>query len=422
MKRAIRHLIIGKDTYIESANEFKQVMLSGHYALIGLVVLVIYSVLDLLQGTKDTTIVFSIAFLLIASTLVLHRYGQHCLANYILFPSFNLVVFLIGTSEDLVTGTSIFFLPIALGASAVFNYQQRKIAYAFNAFSFILFSLTLLQGFSILPFRNYTPADIHFIQLLNLATVFPVSFMAIHLLNRLSHYHAGKLIQSNKQLEKLNQELDRFVYSTSHDLRAPLLSILGLLKLAETSTESETTKYHRLMHERAQNLDKFIKDITDYSRNNRLQVVHEPVKPAQLANDIWEALRYSEDAIGIEFINDISEDLIVMNDSTRLRVVLSNLISNAIRYHDQRKENKYIRVSHQLTSSSFSLHIQDNGQGIAPEFQTKIFDMFFRGNESSQGSGLGLYIVKETLAKLSASIALCSTPRQGSTFSITLPV
>jgi signal transduction histidine kinase len=102
-------------------------------------------------------------------------------------------------------------------------------------------------------------------------------------------------------------------------------------------------------------------------------------------------------------------------------VVLSNLIANAIRYHDHRKEKRYIKVYHHITSSSFSLHVEDNGQGISPEIHTKIFDMFYRGNESSQGSGLGLYIVKETLAKLSGTIQLCSTPRQGSTFSISMP-
>lgn len=121
-------------------------------------------------------------------------------------------------------------------------------------------------------------------------------------------------------------------------------------------------------------------------------------------------------------IASIAEELTVMNDGTRLRVVMSNLVANAIRYHDTRKEKRYIRVHHHLTAASFSVHVEDNGQGIAPEYQTKIFEMFFRGNESSQGSGLGLYIVKETLAKLSATIALTSAPKQGSTFSVTIPI
>jgi signal transduction histidine kinase len=125
--------------------------------------------------------------------------------------------------------------------------------------------------------------------------------------------------------------------------------------------------------------------------------------------------------LGIEFINEIPEDFCFTNDNARLRVILSNLIANAIRYHDQRKEFRFIRVSVEQSLNTLSIKVQDNGQGISSEYQTKIFDMFFRGNESSQGSGLGLYIVKETLAKLSASIVLSSEPKEGSTFSINLP-
>ncbi len=422
MKKAIRNLIIGRDVYIESGNEYKQVMLSGQYAIISILVLISYALLDIFSGIMVTSWFFGGASVIIASTLVLHRKRLHCLANYILFPTFNLIVFLIASSENSVTGTCLFFLPVALGSAAVFNYSKRKIAFAFAMLSFLLCALAITTDNSILPFRNYSVSEIELIQKLNLMFVFPVSVLAVYLLIRLSHYNTKQLVKANKQLAKLNEELDRFVYSTSHDLRAPLLSVLGLLKLAESAEETEIKKYHHMMHDRVQNLDKFIKDITDYSRNNRLQVVQEPVQLTLLANEIWESLRYSADAHDIQFINDIAEEAIVINDGARLRVVLSNLIANAIRYHDHRKENRFIRVSHQLTAASFSVQVEDNGQGIAPELQTKIFEMFFRGNESSQGSGLGLYIVKETLAKLSATIGLDSAPRQGSKFFITVPI
>lgn len=200
------------------------------------------------------------------------------------------------------------------------------------------------------------------------------------------------------------------------------MSVKGLLHLLDIAKAGEQVRYKGLMHERIDNLDKFIKDITEYSRNNRLQVACESVNVYNLAEEIWESLRYGSEANGIEFKNEVPIDLVVMNDGRRMRVVLANLISNAIRYHDPRKDDKYIRLYHKAVSSSFTLHIEDNGQGIAPELQTKIFDMFFRGNESSQGSGLGLFIVRETVAKLSGSIELDSVVREGSTFSITLPI
>ena len=140
-----------------------------------------------------------------------------------------------------------------------------------------------------------------------------------------------------------------------------------------------------------------------------------------MANEIWESLRYTLGAEDINFVITFSKDFEVETDANRMQTILSNLISNAIRYHDHRKENKFIQLSCQQREESFSLHIEDNGQGIDPQYQKRVFDMFFRANENSQGSGLGLYIVKETIDKLSGSIQLQSVPREGSTFTIKFP-
>ncbi len=423
MKRAIRNLIIGKGVYIESRNEFRQIMLSGQYALISIAVIIFYLILDLSNWPiiPQTTYLYFGALALIVISLVLHRFQRHCTANYFLFPTFNILLYLIVSSENLTTGAFVFFIPASLGSFAVFNYSQRRIAIAFALFSFSLFALAMVGDFSILTFRTYSEAYIRMNQLINFSLAFPISIMAVYLLISLNHDNANNLLKSNKQLEKLNQELDRFVYSTSHDLRAPLLSVQGLLRLMEVSSIEERSRYQQMIQSRLLSLDKFIHDITDYSRNNRLEIVRENVNLSSLALDIWDSLKYSSDAQGIEFVNELPADLIVNNDGSRIRIVISNLVANAIRYHDHRKEKKFIRVYHHLTKTSFSLHIQDNGQGISPEYQTKIFDMFFRGNESSQGSGLGLYIVKETLEKLSGNIQLTSTLRQGSTFSVSMP-
>lgn len=140
-----------------------------------------------------------------------------------------------------------------------------------------------------------------------------------------------------------------------------------------------------------------------------------------MATEIWESLKFSPEADRINFHIDIAHDAFVMSDKNRLRVIMGNLISNAIRYHDERKDEKFIRLNHQMNGKVFYLKVQDNGQGIAPEYHTKIYDMFYRGNEQSKGSGLGLYIVKEALVKLSGSIHLESSPGIGSTFTIKLP-
>ena len=423
MKKAIRNLIIGKSTYIESWSEYRQVMLSGQFTLLSMVVISVYLILDISCGVYDVLPVYIAALGLLSATLYLHRVGDHCTANYFLFPTLNLLVFLLASSESNATGAFVYFIPVAIGAFAVFNYTQRNFALAFGIFSFLLFAISFGTDFTLLPFRNYSEDAIQMNIAINFSFAFPSTLIAVYLMISINHQYGKELRESNRMLQKVNEELDRFVYSTSHDLRAPLASVSGLINLAMNNPKADDVRnYLGMMNTRIKSLDNFIKDITDYSRNNRLKIAHDSVNIHQLANEVWDSLRFSQEADGIAFINELPETLIIENDSRRLRVVFTNLLSNAIRYHDPRKEQRYIRLYHQFTPTSFSLHIEDNGQGIAPEIQKRVFDMFYRGNESSQGSGLGLYIVKETVSKLSGSVQLQSVPRQGSTFTFTLPI
>ncbi len=422
MKKTIRDLIIGENSYIESWTEYRQVILSGQYALIAIALGIVYLTIDLAWGIYQTIPVYLFAIGFLVITLYLHRKGDHCTANYFLFPSLNVVVYLFAASESPDTGASLLFIPVALGAFAVFNYNQRIIAINFAALTYALFMAAYVGDFSILPKRIYTEEELLVNFLINFAIALPTSILAIYLLISLNHRNARELVNSNKLLTKSNEELDRFVYSTSHDLRAPLASVLGLINISNnTENMEEIKRYLGMMKQRVNSLDGFIKDITDYSRNNRLQITSSRVNLHYLASEIWESLRYTSGAEDITFTSSIPQDFEVETDSARLQTVLSNLLSNAIRYHDQRKENKFIQLSCQQTGQSFSLHIEDNGQGIDPQYQKRIFEMFFRANESSQGSGLGLYIVKETINKLSGTIQLQSVPRVGSTFTLKFP-
>ncbi len=422
MKKTIRDLIIGKNSYIESWTEYRQVILSGQIALIAIALCALYLSIDLSWGIYKTAPIYLFAIGFLVITLYLHRKGDHCTANYFLFPTLNLIVYLLAASESPDTGASLLFIPVALGAFAVFNYKQRIIAVNFAGVTYILFIAAYLGDFSILPKRIYSEDELLVNLLINFAVALPSSILAIYLLISLNHRNARDLVNTNKMLTKSNQELDRFVYSTSHDLRAPLASVLGLITLSDrTENMEEVKRYLGMMKQRMNSLDSFINDITDYSRNNRLHINSSKVNLHSLASEIWESLRYTTGAEDITFTINFSEDFEVETDPTRLQTVLSNLISNAIRYHDQRKENKFIQLSCHQMEQSFSLHIEDNGQGIDPQYQKRIFDMFFRANESSQGSGLGLYIVKETITQLSGTIQLQSVPRMGSTFTINLP-
>lgn len=423
-KKAIRNLIIGESNYIESRGQYKRAMLSGQFSLLAMVVLILYLSVEIMMGRSNTPIfvVYLTPMIFLAGSIYYHRKGNHCTANYFLLPTINIVVYLIASSESPNSGAFIFFLLTSMASFVVFDYTMRLWSILFAVFTYTLFVFAYFVDFSILPKRDYSQDELLLSVIINFTIGLPTGAMMVYLLISLNYYNDMQLVQNNKLLMKANNELDRFVYSTSHDLRAPLSSVLGLINIAENSKDpSETKQYLNMMRQRVGSLDKFIKDITDYSRNNRLHIGKENIKLVSLVSEVWETLQYSAEARNIHFQMEIPEDMEVLSDRSRLTVILSNLISNAIRYHDHQKEERFIRLRVLMNGYGFYLKVEDNGQGISPEYHQRIFDMFYRANEQSQGSGLGLYIVKETLDKLSGSIHLESSLGIGSTFTVRLP-
>lgn len=231
-----------------------------------------------------------------------------------------------------------------------------------------------------------------------------------------------QLEKQNEELKKTNAELDRFVYSSSHDLRAPLASVLGLINIALLeNTPTEKDVYIRLMETSINRLDRFIQDIISYSRNSRMEVALDPIDFAQLTEDTITNLSYIDDVNTIQFESTFDSNVPFVSDHRRLSVIFSNLIGNAIRYRSRSVEQSYIHVEVSTHPEYAQIHIKDNGIGIAPEHQSKIFDMFFKASNEKHGSGIGLYIVKETVNVLNGSITVESKTRVGTTFTLRIP-
>ncbi len=232
---------------------------------------------------------------------------------------------------------------------------------------------------------------------------------------------AAELSLSNKELLKTNIELDRFVYSVSHDLRSPLTSILGLISfIEEDSREPDTLEQIKMIRTSINRLDGFIKNILSYSQNNRtgLETVKIPIKKA--INEIIDSVRNVKEAKGISFQIDIDEEKPFYSDWQRFNTILENLIFNAIKYHTNEVSGRYLKLTGTSDLDELNLSISDNGMGIAAEYHDKIFDMFYRLPGTTAGSGFGLYIVKETLEKLHGTIEIQSEKGVGTTFIITL--
>ncbi len=232
-----------------------------------------------------------------------------------------------------------------------------------------------------------------------------------------------KLKSRNSELMKSNMELDRFVYSVSHDLRAPLSSMLGVIGISEEETEEQSTKEHLMMLKASiKKLDLSIQDILDYSRNSRLEISKERINLKELLSDITDNLKCQTESKSKVRINvEMDESRPLISDKNRLNIILNNLISNAITYQDPAKKDPLVDIKVDMSDTETNIVVKDNGIGISKDLQEKIFDMFFRGSENSDGSGLGLYIVKESVEKLNGTIKVNSVPGVGSEFRVLIP-
>lgn len=226
-----------------------------------------------------------------------------------------------------------------------------------------------------------------------------------------------------EKLAKANKELDRFVYSVSHDLRAPMTTLLGLLNIAENEQNMDALRHYQvLMRNSLKRMDHFISNLVSYSSSNRMENNPEPVCLKTLTEEISSNLRHLPHAFSIDFITEFDTDAPFFSDLHKVKIILSNLLSNAILFHNLKQEKPYIRLQSRRKASGICLTVQDNGQGIDPEFHNKIFGMFFRGNKNATGNGLGLYIVKETVEKLGGRLSFSSVLNEGTTFTIELPL
>jgi signal transduction histidine kinase len=232
------------------------------------------------------------------------------------------------------------------------------------------------------------------------------------------------LLRSNEELKKSNKELDGFVYSVSHDLRAPLSSMLGVIGLCEMGNpDAFMEKNISLLKSSIQKLDGFIMDILDYSRNSRLEINRQEIHFNDLLTDISDNLKFmgTGDQRKVDIRVTVRNGVAFHSDQSRLSIILNNLISNSIRYQNPEVSDPFVEIRVEVSETAANILVRDNGIGIGKENQEKVFNMFYRVSNKSIGSGLGLYIVKETVEKLNGVIKLSSEPGKGTDFIIRLP-
>ena len=226
----------------------------------------------------------------------------------------------------------------------------------------------------------------------------------------------------NRELQKVNSELDKFVYSASHDLRAPLASVLGIINIARIDKDhANQGNYLGLIEKSIKKLDGFINDIINFSRNARLEITSQEIDFEKIINEVFDDLKYLDENGRISRHVSAVGTGKFFTDPLRVKIILSNLISNAFKYHNINGRNPFIEVKIKYDTHVAIIKVIDNGQGIAEQHVESIFKMFYRASENSKGSGIGLYIVKETVDKIKGKIEVSSTVGEGTEFEIILP-
>ncbi|MFA6277153.1 MAG: hybrid sensor histidine kinase/response regulator [Pedobacter sp.] len=233
--------------------------------------------------------------------------------------------------------------------------------------------------------------------------------------------YKAKIDLRNKiaELEKTNDELNRFIYSISHELRAPLVSVIGIVGLVKMEgLYNSSGEYWSLIETCSNKLDYYIQKTLQYYKNNKTVADKSPVDFNKLISELIDVYSYTDK--DTRFTVNIDQQVEFKGDLFRIEVILGNLISNAIKYQKVTELNKKVNIDVEVSKEFAQISISDNGMGILNEHLEKIFTQFFK-SKVHHGSGLGLFIVKEALNKIEGRISVSSDVDHGTTFKITIP-
>lgn len=235
-------------------------------------------------------------------------------------------------------------------------------------------------------------------------------------------HHERVAEESKMMLEKLQAELDRFIYSASHDLRAPISSMMGMIHLMKINpSTNDLLDNLNMIDQSLIKLDKVIEKLVSFSENSNGPLQSSQIDFVVLEENLRVSLRDHEHFEKIEFTFVRNGDQVFFSDPHRLQLILYHLIKNCYDFADLRKSMPTVTVTVHTQSDKLVVEIFDNGIGILRNQLGKVFTLFYRASEQSKGSGIGLFLVREAVIKLAGTVEIRSEYGVGTSVTMMIP-
>ncbi|RRN76900.1 sensor histidine kinase, partial [Pseudoxanthomonas sp. SGD-10] len=236
-------------------------------------------------------------------------------------------------------------------------------------------------------------------------------------------YLANSILSiKNEELQKAYNELDKFAYSVSHDIRGPLVGISGGINLAmQTENLKEIKEILGLMNKSVEKLDDFILSMHDYYSLERGELKITSIDFKELVKEPLDVFSIYAKSANIQFNVTVEQDQPFWNDAISIKLIITNLLSNAFKYQKKNNDDKFVDLKIKVQKGQASIIVEDNGYGIEEKYKKEIFNLFFRAHHHEKGSGFGLFNLKSALSKLNGTISVNSEINKGSTFTVTIP-
>ncbi|GHB42530.1 hybrid sensor histidine kinase/response regulator [Mongoliitalea lutea] len=231
-----------------------------------------------------------------------------------------------------------------------------------------------------------------------------------------------ELRDKTNRLEKIQAEMNQFVYSLSHELRGPLMSISGVSKLAKMEFyDPQVLEYFEMIDSATVKLDDFIYKMLDFYRSTKMDSRPASIKFDEILYQQMESYKEKWDLNGFELLLSINQTEEFWSDDAKIRVILNNLFSNSYNFHKDLQNGPWIKIEVLVNNGIAEISVEDNGHGIEEKYQSEVFNLFQRASRKNVGSGLGLYMVKESVSQMGGSIKLISEASVGTKVTVKLP-